>query len=201
MSSDDSRTVHPLSSQSSLSPAADAEVMPGKIKVIITYLEMRSPVPRQLPSRSEKLALLRAERPTVSFYRYLYNTVGAPWLWWERRCLDDETLCAIIHDPKVEIYVLYVAGVPAGYVELDRRQQAEVEIAYFGLIPEFIGRGLGEYLLCCGLDRAWSGHPKRVWVDTCNLDHPKALGVYQRVGFVPYDQQTKVIDDPSGLIL
>lgn len=173
------------------------KVPPGKLEMVITHLEMRQrPVRPPTPHRSEKLALMRAERPTVSWYRYLYNTVGEAWLWFERRRLDDEALRRIIHDPEVAIYVLYVAGVPAGFVELDRRQPDEVEIAYFGLIPEFIGRGLGLYLLDWSVDEAWMTRPARVWVHTCNFDHPKAIAVYQRAGFVPYRQETRIVDDP-----
>jgi hypothetical protein len=79
----------------------------GKLKMTVTYLEMLKPPPRrQLVHRGERLALMRAEQPTVSFYRYLYNTVGGPWLWYERRLLEDEALKQIITDPEVEIDVL-----------------------------------------------------------------------------------------------
>ena len=99
-----------------------------------------------------------------------------------RRRLSDEDLAAVIHDDRVEVFVLQVRGVPAGYIELDRRVEGEVEIAYFGLIPEYIGRGFGAFLLDWGLGRAWSYGPRRVWLHTCNLDHPRALDVYRRRG-------------------
>ncbi|MDX1487233.1 MAG: GNAT family N-acetyltransferase [Acidiferrobacterales bacterium] len=168
----------------------------GKLEMVITYLEMRRCPNRLIRHLPRGLAVMHARSPTVSFYRYLYNTVGAPWLWHERRRLDDNTLRAIIHDARVEVYVLYVQGVPAGYIELDRRIADEVEVAYFGLIPEFIGRGLGRYLLDHGLHEAWREQPRRVWVHSCNHDHPKAIAVYQRAGFVPYKQETVRIDDP-----
>lgn len=183
---------------------ADAEVPPGKLRMVITSLEMHArPLhgPAHLPA-GIKAALLRAESPTVSFYRYLYNTIGEPWLWYERREFDNAALAAIIQDPKVEIYVLYVSGVPAGYGELDRRKDGEIELAYFGLMPEFIGKGLGRYFLTWIVDAAWSHEPKRLWVHSCNFDHPEALRAYQRAGFAPFDQETILIDDPrlSGLI-
>ena len=170
----------------------------GKLAMVITSLEMIHPPKSPALHRSDKLVLLRAERPTVSFYRYLYNTVGGPWLWYERRLMSDRELLRIVHDPKVEVYVLYVAGVPAGFAELDRRQEDEVEIVYFGLIPEFIGRGLGPPLLDWVIDKAWSKRIRRVWVHTCNLDHPKASVMYQRAGFAPYDQESSLIDDPRN---
>lgn len=175
----------------------------GKLEVIITYLEMREApkrVPHPAPKR--KLALLRAEAVPVHFYRYLYDTVGEAWLWYERRLMSDAALAAAIHDKDVDIYVLYVGGVPAGYAELDRRAREEIELAYFGLMPEFIGQGLGGYLLDWTIDTAWRGNPRRLWVHSCNLDHPRALQTYQKAGFVPYRQETQTIDDPrtTGVI-
>lgn len=175
----------------------------GKLRSVITHLEMRA-APGRAPMRPHgvKLALMRAERPTVSFYRYLYDTVGEAWMWWERRALADRALEKIIHDEKVEVYVLYSSGVPAGFAELDRRQAEEVELAYFGLLPQFIGKGLGGYFLGWAVEAAWAYEPVRLWVHTCDFDHPGALAVYQRAGFVPYDQEVEIIDDPrlAGLI-
>ncbi len=174
----------------------------GTISSVITYLEMTERPTAPTPATPvAKLALLRAEQPPVSFYRYLYDTIGEEWLWYERRQLDDEALAAIIHDEQVEIYVLYVGGVPAGYSELDRRAPADIELAYFGLMPEFIGRGLGLYFLRWSVDQAWTYEPDRLWVHTCTEDHPNALATYQRCGFVPYKQETVEFEDPrlSGL--
>ena len=94
----------------------------------------------------------------------------------------------------MEVFVLHVRGVPAGYVELDRRIEDEVEIAYFGLVPDFIGRGLGPALLGWALERAWSCGPRRVWLHTCSLDHPKALAVYRRAGFEVYDREVLSVE-------
>lgn len=110
--------------------------------------------------------------------------------------MDDESLKIVIHDPQVEIYVLYVDGAPAGYAELDRRIEKEIELAYFGLMPDFIGQGLGPYLLASAIDIAWSYSPARLHLHTNTLDHPKALPVYQRCGFKPYKQEKIIIEDP-----
>ena len=170
-----------------------SEAAPGAtFPVTVTYLEMTSPDQRSpAPGVLEPTAILRAERPTISFYRYLYDTVGADWNWFMRRLLRDDELAAIIHDDRVEVFVLHVRGVPAGYVELDRRVEGEVEIAYFGLIPDYVGRGFGAYLLGWGIERAWSYRPGRVWLHTCSLDHPRALGVYQRAGLRVYDRKVE----------
>src|SRR5690349_24487426 len=96
---------------------------------VITYLEMQArPALPRIPAPLAKLALMRAEECTISFYRYLYETVGTPWLWYERRLLDDEALLAEIAKPTTEISVLYVSGVPAGYLELDTAGGREAEL-------------------------------------------------------------------------
>jgi len=164
----------------------------------ITYLEMLArPAGRRVPAPFDKLALMRAENCTASFYRYLYNTVGEPWLWFERRLIDDRALATLIHQPTIDIFVLYVRGVPAGYFELDTAAPRETKLCYFGLVPDFIGRSLGPYLLQAAIDQAWSSRPiERLWLHTSTFDHPKALGVYQQAGFVVYARRSMSFEDP-----
>ena len=163
----------------------------------ITYLEMRDrPAGRRIPAPPEKLALMRAENCTVSFYRYLYNTVGEPWLWVERRLIDDAALAAQISKPTIEIFVLYVRGVPAGYFELDASAPRETKLCYFGLIPDFIGRRLGPYMLQAAIDEAWVRPIERFWLHTSTFDHPKALSTYQRSGFTVYARRQISFEDP-----
>lgn len=160
------------------------------VLVTVTYLEMTSSDQcSPAPGWPEPVEVRRAVQPAVSFYRSLYDAVGADWDWHVRRRLSDDALAAIVHDDAVEVHVLHVRGVPAGYVELDRRVEGEVEIAYFGLMPDHIGRGLGPALLGWALERAWSCGPRRVWLHTCSLDHPKALAMYRRAGFEVYDRE------------
>ena len=158
--------------------------------VVITYLEMteRPSLPHPSP-KAHNYALMRAPEVTIGFYRYLYDAVGRSWYWTDRKKLSDEELAKIIHDPAVEIFVLYVGGSPAGFYELDYRAMPTAELAYFGLMPEFIGLTLGPYLLAQAIEMLWQKGPNRVLVNTCTLDHPKALPLYQRFGFRPYDRQ------------
>jgi GNAT superfamily N-acetyltransferase len=181
---------------------ADPAACPGgsrSIETVVTYLEMTAP-PAQPPRPAPRqgLEIRRAGRPTVSFYRYLYAAVGEPWTWTVRRWLSDAELAAILNDPRVEVNVLWAGGVPAGYAELDRRAPPDVELAYFGLMPEFIGQGLGAYLLDWAIHHAWRARPRRFWLHTCDLDHPRALDLYQRLGFCIYDRQTSAQDLPPG---
>jgi GNAT superfamily N-acetyltransferase len=164
---------------------------------VITYLEMRErPSGPRIAAPFAKLALMRTEACTLSFYRYLYETVGTPWLWYERRLLDDEAFAAELAKPTTEIFVLYAGGMPAGYFELDAAASRETELRYFGLIPEFIGRRLGPFLLQAAIDQAWLRPIQRLWVHTRAFDHPKALGLYQRAGLVVYARQPVRFEDP-----
>lgn len=176
---------------------------PRKLEVVVSFLEMHNP-PDRAPAivPPGKVAIIRAEDPTLSFYRYLYNTVGEPWLWWQRRLMSDEELAPLIEQKETHVYVLYVAGVPAGYAELDLtalETERVIDLHYMGLIPDFIGKGFGKYLLNWAIDTAWSLKPARVTVNTCTLDHPSALGAYQKAGFVVYDQRTDIVDDPRDI--
>jgi GNAT superfamily N-acetyltransferase len=183
-----------------LALTGDDGVPVGHLDVAITHLEMtrrpRLPAP---PPPALKLAVLRAENVSVPFYRYLYNTVGGPWLWYERRKLSDDELAAIIRHPEVDIYVLYASGEPAGYAELDRREMPDIELVFFGLMPHFIGRKLGSWFLHWVVDAAWTRDPQRLWLHTCSLDHPRAIAHYQRAGFVPFKQERNLIVDPRPL--
>ncbi len=177
---------------------SDHEDLPhGKLRMVITYLEMNKPPKfKESRTRSDGISIIRARKPTLSFYRYLYNAVGSAWCWYERNLLSDKELAAIIHHPDVHLYVLYVQGTPAGFVELDFQNGSEPQIAYFGFVPEFIGRGLGKYFMMWSVEKAWTKDTNRLWVHTCNLDHPKAISTYQQAGFSPYKQTIQIIDDP-----
>jgi GNAT superfamily N-acetyltransferase len=160
------------------------------IPIKTIYLEMTAPAARNAPPPIAGIEIVRAEKPAVEFYRLLYEAVGRDWHWVDRKLLSDDQLRGIIHDDRVKIYVLYADGRPAGYAELDRRGEHEIELAYFGIVPELIGRGLGRYLLDWTICKAWSYAPKRLWVHTCELDHQAALPLYLSAGFTVFDEKT-----------
>lgn len=173
----------------------------GRYNVTVVYLDMVKAPPEtpNLPPLVPKLALLKLDKPNTSFYRYLYDVVGRPWHWVDRHRMSDLVLGNIISDPLVEIWVPYVGGVPAGYIELDRRntdadERRTINIAYFGLTPDFFGRGIGPWLLRAGIRQAWSYGIDRLTVNTCNLDHPAALPLYQKCGFRPYQTREALFD-------
>lgn len=162
--------------------------------VTVTYLEMAAePALSVHPPINLKVSLIRAEAPTAGFYRYLYDAVGRPHAWIDRKALADEALLEAIRKPGVEVWVLYVAGVPGGYFEVDAGDPATVALKYFGLVPEFTGQGLGKWLLAEAIRACWVHKPRKVTVNTCTLDAPMALPLYQRMGFVPCRREERVI--------
>ncbi len=185
-------------------PMADPVAVPaGKLSVIVTYLEMteRPDRPPGLPPL-DAVSLDRVYSPSVPYYRFLYNGTGENWLWIERRRMTDREIRAVIGDSRVEIWVLSHKGAPAGFAELNRIKAPTVELQYFGLMAPYIGLGLGPWMLDCMIGRAWTGHTRRLTVNTCTFDHPKALPLYQRHGFRPIESVVRTIRDPrlSGIV-
>lgn len=171
--------------------------VPGdQVATIVTMLEMTErPRPRPLPDAA--LRLVRWERPGADKYRALFRRVGARWLWFSRLVMDDATLGAIIHDTRVEIYAAVDrAGVEVGMLELDFRVAGACEIGYFALVPELTGKGLGRWLMAQALALGWRGGVTRVWLHTCTLDHPGALGFYRAQGFVATARAVETFVDP-----
>ena len=165
----------------------------------VTYLEcLARPSPPGPPRPMMKTAILRSENPPVHFYRYLYDTIGHDYFWVERRKWGDDVLAAMLAEAKVELYVLYVSGVPAGMAELDFREEKAGQIAYFGLMPDFVGHRLGPWFLYQTCELAWSKPIPKLIVNTCTLDHPRALQTYQRMGFTPYSREERTIWLPAG---
>lgn len=168
-------------------------------EVTITYLEQLTRPRYAAPPRpAGKVAILRVERPTVRFYRYLYDMVGRPWRWISRRDKSDEEIAAILARPGVSLFAIYVDGEPAGMAELEADSTGITELRFFGLAPERIGMGFGRYFLVNILDIAWAAGASKIRLETCTFDHPAALPLYQKLGFVVYDQITEKIPLPHS---
>lgn len=151
----------------------------------ITFLELTEQLNYTVPVPSGvRLAMMRVSDIPLHFYRYLYTQVGKGYNWWLRADLADQELVELVHNDATEIHVLYVNGAPAGFCELSLKGMPEhVELVYFGLIGDFHGRGLSRFFLHEALSAAWLHEPKKVTLQTCTLDSPKALQLYQRMGF------------------
>ena len=148
-----------------------------------TYLEHAAPVPPPTDWPDSAWRIVRVESCPATLYRYLYREVGRPWHWLDRLPWPDERIRAHVASPGIDIWLLTHDTVPAGFAELERATDGSVEIVYFGLLPDFIGRRAGRPFLDAIVQRAWDGGTTRVWVHTCTLDHPRALTNYLAGGF------------------
>ena len=162
------------------------------MKIVTTYyLEMNSPaalLPKKAP---EDLDIRECEVKQYKFNRFLYQLVGADWEWTDKAVWSNEQWQDYAESDNLRTWVACFRGSPAGYYELQQQDGGNVEIAYFGLAPPFIGRGYGSYLLYHAIRSAWDwAETKRVWVHTCTLDHPHALGNYLARGMEVYHAET-----------
>ena len=168
------------------------------LATIVTTLEMRQRPPLR-PMPASRLRLVRWAQPTPDRYRALFARVGAPWLWFSRLVMADAALVAILDDPHIAVHaVIDSAGIEVGMLELNFRHAGACEIAYFGLIPELAGQGHGRWLMAETLARAWTKGIERVWLHTCTLDHPRALGFYRAQGFVAIKRTIETFPDPRA---
>jgi GNAT superfamily N-acetyltransferase len=167
--------------------------------VLRTYLEMRSAdALRPAPLANPRATLQRVVPCPVPLYRALYHDVGSRYHWRDRLAWTDEALARHLAQPAVEVWVLRWEGELAGFFELAGHEDGSVEIAYFGLTPPFVGRGLGKHLLTRAVERAWASGARRVWLHTCTLDSPAALPNYLARGFTPYKTETYQADVPAA---
>jgi GNAT superfamily N-acetyltransferase len=154
------------------------------IEVTRTFLEMRDPSQldrKSLPVPDARIA--RLPGITVAQYRELYERVGDPWHWRDRLRWSDERLAQQLARPAVSVWELRVGTRLGGYFELEMQDDGDVEIVYFGLTPECIGKGFGGALLTRAADEAFALGARRVWLHTCTLDSPHALPNYKARGF------------------
>lgn len=140
------------------------------------------------------LLVRRVEQPTPDLYRFCYRTVGAAYHWRDRWDWSDAEIRAHLAQAGISLTLATEGERFVGWYELRTVDDGSVEIAYFGLAPDAIGRGLGRHLLSCAVRDAWASGARRVWVHTCTLDHPHALANYQSRGFVPYRTERYEVD-------
>jgi len=173
---------------------AKASKQPDPIEVTVTFLEMEVPPGHYPPlPYNRNVALLRAKDMPLHYYRYLMDRIGRKWHWVNALRLSDEELAGKLADPEREIVVLHIDGVPAGLYEVAPHEEGTVELVYFGLMESATGQGIGRWFLGAALHAAWDRKPVAVRVQTCTLDHPAALPLYQRLGFVPVGQVKETI--------
>ncbi len=156
------------------------------IEYVVSYLEMnaRPDYPRPAIVGSSQTALIRAEKPPAWYFLDLYNAVGQEYEWVDRHDQPRDELEAWLRDPKVNMFSFLRLGWPHGFFVLDATQEGICDLAYFGLVPDAMGKGLGGYLLHTAVHTGWDQPGvEQMTVNTCTLDHPRALELYTSAGF------------------
>jgi len=157
------------------------------IEVTRTYLEMRDRFELNgAKLDDQKILLEHLDDCSVELFRFLYAEVGKNYHWIDRLPWTDEEIAKYLLQPEISLWLMTYEDKTAGYFELRKCDDGSTELAYFGLMPEFIGRGLGKHLLTAAVEQAWADGAKRVWLHTCTLDDPAALPNYLKRGFRPF---------------
>ena len=183
-----------MTSTSKPADTVDTALSTGdEVEYTVTYLEMTERPATPPPPRpvNVQTALLCAETPPADYFLYLYKTVGAEYEWtdWLQRPRADVE--AFVENPKVLLYTLMLEGWPGGFFMLDASDEGCCDLAYFGLVPQAVGRNLGRWFLATAVESVWAlPGTERMTVNTNTLDHPRALGLYQRAGFQPIRRET-----------
>ena len=169
------------------------------VDVTTWHLEMLEPSQlRPSPAPPDGVDLRVAVKPTPELGRFLYTAAGGNWYWIDRLTWSYDRWIERFALPRVEVWVMYLEGTPAGFFELDGSVAGDVEIAYFGLMPQYIGRGLGGWLLSEAIRKGWAMGAKRVWVHTCSLDaQPQALANYRARGMRVFKEVTEPVEVPE----
>ena len=168
----------------------------GKLANVATCLEMRAAVLQPQLPWPDGVGLRRFGPENASDYRDVFRRVGQDLLWFSRLIIPLAELEAILAHPDVEAFVLERDGQPLGLLDLDFRERLDCELAFFGLVPQAVGSGLGKVLMAEAVRRAFGRNIDRLWVHTCSNDHPHALPFYVKAGFKPFKRMLEIHDDP-----
>ena len=158
---------------------------------------MNSPAELRRSASRPDAEIVRVAIPSPELNRFFYTAIGGDWFWLDRLPWTYDDWKRYLERPELQTWLVTVGGVPAGYFELRDHQDGSVEIAYFGLLPEYVGRGWGGHLLTRAVETAWQRRPTRVWLHTCTLDHPAALPNYLRRGFRPVREESYTASLPE----
>ncbi|MDI2112376.1 GNAT family protein [Commensalibacter nepenthis] len=172
------------------------------VTVSITFLRMDHFPTQKLLDLPVGYSLEKLSFVPVPLYRYIYGSVGRSCCWWMRRVLSDQYLEQLFSDPLIEVYILKDSeNVISGFFELDCTLSTSVNIAYFGLMPHLVGQGMGTAFFHQAVRHAWQKNPSCLRINTCNLDHPRAIQIYKKTGFEPFKVETELWNIPDALSL
>ncbi len=172
------------------------QLPPGKLANVAHRLQIFEPPQRPLVALHPDLHLEPAAKADPDAYRNLFRAIGQDFLWFSRLLMSDEKLLDTLSNAGTESFALKRGQNIIGILELSFRDMPDCELSFFGLVPSEVGQGTGRILMDEAIRRAFEKPIKRLWLSTCSLDHPKALGFYRKAGFIPYARFVEIHDDP-----
>lgn len=177
------------------------QLPPGKIANSVAWMELTD-LSREASTAPPDLSLRRLGSADTALHRRVYRMVGEPWLWSGHIDKTEAALSAYLGHPDVMSFALMEQDRPIGLLELAFGPPEGAEIVQFGLAPAEGGKGAGGWMMDQAIRIAREAGIRRLWLHTCNFDHPKAIAFYRRQGFRVYAQGFEIMDDPraSGLL-
>ncbi len=138
----------------------------------------------KIPGKSGLYTLEYWQNPEAEAYLSLYKRVGEPWGWTGRLLLTPQALSEKLASRFNEVWLFKTDHVLRGFFEIDRSVPGKAEVVYLGLLPEMIGKGFGKLILDAAILTATGTQNDRVWLHTCEYDHPRAQEMYLNAGFM-----------------
>ncbi len=167
------------------------------IPVERNFLELRDLKNLKLNSIKQTKFIVKKIRPDFQLNKFFYKQVGKKHRWIDRLSWSDEKWINFTSNKNLETYVISETEDLVGFFELLHNPELkETEISYFGLLEEYIGKGIGGYALSEAIKKSFERDIKRVWLHTCTLDHPNALKNYIARGMTVFKRENiKILDN------
>ena len=166
------------------------------IPVQRNFLELKDLKNLKTNSINEKKYLVKKIKPDFQLNKFFYKQVGKKHRWIDRLSWSDGKWINYISNKNLETYIISESEELAGFFELLYNPELkETEISYFGLLEEYIGKGIGGYALSMAIKKSFEKKIRRVWLHTCTLDHPNALKNYIARGMTVFKKENINIQD------
>ncbi len=163
-----------------------------RAKVERSYLEISSLDELLVKNKPfSDLYLEKVNPPDFQLNKFFYKEIGKKHSWTDRLVWDDKKWIDYLENSRVNTYILKHNKDFIGYFEqIFDKDKLDCEIAYFGILEEYIGKKLGGYFLSEAIKISFNIGSKRVWVHTCSLDHKNALQNYLSRGMKVFKYET-----------
>ena len=156
------------------------------------YLEINSITDlKERIKPSDKLTVNLEDSTDFQLNKFFYKEIGKNHRWVDRLIWNDKEWIEYTTNNNTKTYILKKENDLVGYFELIfHSDKNETEIAYLGILEEYLNKKLGSYLLSNAITKSFLDKPKRVWVHTCSLDHKNALNNYLSRGMKIFKKET-----------